>query len=144
MIRWRLYNPSTDLLAMAELHAEMEKKLGRSLELPTLDEKPVLCTVVGETDGKITHGLFIEATIECCAIGTTVLPAKELDKAIDDYLLPVAQFYKIRMARAWVPTAMLGGKLMDRKKPIQRTLERCGFELENGIFSCFSRWIRKS
>lgn len=141
MITWRKYVAETDLLDVVRLHGEMEAKLGSHVDLPTPDQRPVLITIVGETDGKITHGIFLEATVECCAIGTQVLPAKDLMNAIEQHLLPTARMYKIRMARAWVPKVMIDGKINERKKPLERILERCGFELENGLFACFTRWI---
>ena len=69
---WRDYE-DTDYEAVCLLHAQMEDKVGRQLDLPNPGERPVLICVVGETDGVITHAVFAEAEVEICAVGPNPL-----------------------------------------------------------------------
>lgn len=116
----------------------MEKRVGQALDLPNLDQRPVIATVVGETDGVVTHGLFLEAEVEVCAIGANPLPAKELKGAVD-LLMPVLRHYQIRIARAFVPTALIEGK-RGRLGAVGRILDKMGFTKETNAMQFF-KWL---
>lgn len=131
-----------DEVAARRLHADLEAMAGRKLDRPDLLGKPVLITVLGETDGVVTHGFYLEAEIEACAMGAAPLASRELAAVINLFLLPVAQQYGIRIARCFVPSALIEGpRLGERKRPLHRLLERMGFTLEQGKVSQFYRWL---
>src|SRR5579871_4268659 len=75
---WRVYTPA-DKPETDALHARMEARLGRDLDLPQLDERPVLISLVYEDKGVITHAVFLEAEAEVCAMGECSLPRSEWD-----------------------------------------------------------------
>lgn len=139
MISWRLYEPR-DEQAVKTLHARLETKVGRKLDLPDLMKEPVLAALVGETNGVVTHGIFLEAEAEVCVIGDNVLSPKSAREA-ETYLLSVLERFKIRIVRAFVPTEMVEPK--DKKKPaLLRVLEGMGFRREeSSLVSQFYRWV---
>lgn len=136
-IKWRFYE-ARDEAAVLVLHAQMEKRIGCELDLPPLDQRPVIATVVGETNGVVTHGLFLEAEVEVCAIGANPLPAKEIRGAVE-LLMPILEHYKIRIARAFVPTSMVEGK-RGRRGAVGRILDKMGFTQEENAFQFF-KWL---
>lgn len=148
-----------DCVSVQKLHAEMENKVGRKLDLPDLMSEPVIACAVGEIGGKVTHAIFLEAQIECCSASPNPLPAEDL-KAAMELLLPIAQGYKIQIARCFVPTVLiqkqrsrwdefviwmrvtLGLKVSpDRPMPIERTLDAVGFTKENESIQQFYMWL---
>lgn len=139
MIKWRDYEPR-DEAAVKALHAEMEAKIGRKLDLPDLDKQPVLVCQVGETNGVVTHGVFAEAEVEVCAIGINPLSAKEMKPAIKR-LTEVAQGYNLHIARCYVPVQLLEPNKRGRKSAISRMLGKIGFTEETGELKQFFKWL---
>lgn len=124
---------------MLELHKQMEERVGRTMDLPELDQRPVIATAVREVNGKITHGIFVEVEAEACAIGSNPLPAFEAKQA-ENLLLPVLKYYDIRIVRSFVPSQMLAAGKRGRKAPIGRLLESMQFT-EDQNMTQFFRWM---
>lgn len=119
-VQWRDYEDN-DYEAVVLLHEKMQRRVGRDLDLPHPGQRPVLICQVGETNGVITHAIFGEAQMEICAMGETPLVPEQLAPVVRRFH-QVAQFYHIRLARAFVPKQLLDtpdGKAM----PIRRILE---------------------
>ena len=139
---------------MLVLHNEMENKIGHKLDLPNLLAEPVMVALVGETEGKISHGLFVEAVGDLCAIGSSPLSARQIrtgpveiggrkfDTA-EQALLGVMSGYRLRQVRSFVPSVALEKK-DDRNSPIQRTLERMGMMEDDSSLKVFYRWLPRS
>jgi len=137
VIRWRLYDPKTDLEAVCVLHLEMERRVGRTLPLPDLMEEPILATIVAERDGKIIYALFLEA--EMCAIGNEVVPYEDFIEG-EAYLVNLCHRLRIRMARAFVPKTLLNAP-EEKPSAIQRTLEAARFTRDNDSLAMFYRFF---
>lgn len=129
---------ASDAEAVVRLHLEQEARLGREFDLPNLLSEPVLAAVVGETDGVITHCVFLEAEVEACALANAPLPTHELDGALE-LLTPVVQKYNIGMVRAFVPRGLVKVGQRGRKAPITRILEHAGFTQDNDSLVQFFR-----
>jgi hypothetical protein len=141
---WRWYNPSRypgDREAVIALHQRMELRVGRPIDLPELSEEPVIAAVVNEVDGQIKHCIFLEAEVEACAVGEEPLPAELVRQAIDEYLMPQVQAYKIRIVRAFVPAMLIAGKRADRLGAVPRLLQKLGFTREDSSMVQFFRWL---
>lgn len=145
---WRLYNakdkPETDAL-----HARMEARLGEELDLPQLDERPVLIAIVREHKGVITNAIYLEAVAEVGTMGECALPRKEWARAAA-LLQQTCAAYNIRIARAFVPRQALADQPHEREwsgkkfkeKPIGRILKYLGFGRENvSKLVPFSKWL---
>lgn len=139
-VSWRWYDHGHDEQAVKELHSQMEDRIGRKMDLPELDRRPVIATVIGETNGRITHGVFAEVEAEICAIGPNVLPAKEA-RGAENLLLPVLNYYDLRIARSFVPAAMLTPGRNGRPAAMARMLEGMNFTQENESMKQFFRWL---
>lgn len=147
-IQWRLYEPK-DSEAVLELHAQLEERVGRKLPLPNLMSDPVLVALVGEIDGKVTHGVFLELEAEVCAIGPNAMAPSEMPEAVA-YLESVLDRFKIRIVRAFVPRQMVAtrntavrGRIINKKPALKRLLEKLGFVQEDDSrISQFYRWIQ--
>lgn len=137
---WRLYKES-DQEAVLALHAKMEERIGRKMDLPDLLSEPVICAVVREEHGVIAHCIFLEAEVEACAIGEKPLSPMDLKEAVAQYLLPIAKHYKLRIVRAFVPATLLIGRRNGRPGPIPRILKKIGFKQENDTLVQFYRWL---
>lgn len=138
-IVWRPYE-KRDADRVRALHSQMEQKIGRSLDLPDLMERPVISAAVGETNGIVTHCLFAEAEAELCAASPAVLSPKDMQGAID-ILLPNLLYYKIRIARSFVPSEMMQQGKRGRKSAIARIMDRLGFTKENQTVAQFFKWL---
>lgn len=138
-VQWRWFERARDAEAVAQLHAQMEQRIGTKLDLPVLDERPIIATVVGETDGVVSHCIFLEAEVEVCSASPNVLTAKDAQGAVE-MLMPVLDMYRIRIARAFIPSLMLEAK-GKRKSPLARTMDKLGFTRENASVSQFFRWL---
>ena len=131
-INWRFYAPG-DEAAVKAMHLQMEAKVGTPLDLPDMLDLPVLVSLVGETDGVITHGVFLELEAEVCAIGSNPLPPEQLREA-EAYLLAVLDRRILEFMRLVKP--------MVRKVPaLRRVLEGMGFTREDSsLMTQFYRW----
>lgn len=138
-IEWTDYHPS-DHAAVEELHREMEAKVGRKMDLPDLDSRPILIAMVGRTNGKITHCLFAEAEMEVCAAGTHPLAPEQIAPAVQR-ITEVGRFYGIRIVRCYVPAVMLESPRKGRKPAIERMLRRIGFTKEKKSMTQFFKWL---
>lgn len=139
-IEWRWFNRDTDMEAVTALHGQMEKRLGRNMDLPELDRRPVIASVVGETNGLITHGVFAEVEAEICAIGPNILPASEA-RGAEHLLLPALRYYDLRIARCYVPSAMLTAGKRGRPAAMARMLKGMNFTQENETMKQWFRWL---
>lgn len=139
MIHWRDFDPELDYEAVCLLHMQMEKKIGRRLDLPNPGERPVLICVVGETSGEVTHAVLGEAEMEVCAIGPNPLPRNEIYPVMRR-LTEVAQFYHIRLARSFVPKQMLVAP-NGRPAPIARILKHANFVHDKDALAQFYHWV---
>jgi hypothetical protein len=120
----------------------MEEKVGTKLDLPDLLSEPVLVALVGETDGVVTHGLFAEAEIEVCAIGSNPLPPSQMRDA-EAYILSVCDRFKIRMVRAFVPTSLVPNENSRKPGALERILKNMGFTRESeSLVTQFYRWVK--
>jgi hypothetical protein len=137
-----------DLPALKEMHAEMERKIGKKMDCPNLLTEPVVHTVVAEVDGVIVQGLFAEAELEVCACAPHVLGAKEMEEGVR-MLEATAAKYKIRVVRCFVPQQLVPARSDRREwtdKPfrrsaIERMLLKLGFTREKPGFQQFFRWL---
>jgi len=142
-VKWDWYRDEDKGERLA-LHAALEQRVGRKFDCPDLMERPVLAAVVGRVGGKIEHVIFVEAEAEVQSGSPNVLTAADLAEPIA-MLVPVLQSYKIRMTRAFVPTAMLKHGEHGRKAAIERTLNKIGFTKEkSSLLRQFYRWIPPS
>jgi hypothetical protein len=137
---WRDYNHETDYEAVVLLHEQMQQRLGRDFPLLNPSQRPTLLCMVREEDGVLTHFVIGEAEMEVTAAGETAVPSKEFSQVAQRFT-EVAHFYRIQIARAFVPAHMLESRLMHRKQPIQRLLDRLGFTEDNGEVRSFWRWL---
>lgn len=140
---WRWYNPTKypgDVEAVAALHRAMELRLGRKMDLPDLSREPIFAAVVREADGVVTHCLFLEAEAEACALGEEPLTARDAQQAVNEFLLPAANKYGLRIVRAFVPAKLLLGK-KQRPGPVPRLLNKLGFTKEDYSMVQFFRWL---
>lgn len=138
-IKWR-WLEERDSATVATLHAAMERRIGKKLQLPNLMERPIIAAIIGETDGAVTHCLYLEAEAEVCAASPEPLSAKQMAGAME-LLMPTLQHYKIQIVRAYVPEVVLSGK-RGRKGAVVRLLEAMGFTRENNSVAQFYRWIK--
>lgn len=136
--KWRWFEEK-DREAVAAIHAQMENRIGRKLDLPDLLEEPVIVAVVCETDGVITDAIFAEAEAEICAASSTILSPEKLQGAID-LMTPVLKGYRLQIARAFVPTHLLQ-KRKARPAAIERLLNAIGFTKENESVTQFFKWL---
>jgi hypothetical protein len=137
---WRLYT-AADRQQVEALHLQMHERLGCSLDLPSLDERPVLISLVYEDHGMVTHAVFLEAEAEVCAVGKAPLARKEWEEAAKQ-LIEVCKVYDLRLVRAFVPQAAMNRKLGRRRSPIERILRFFGFDQETpDELTQFVRWI---
>jgi len=138
-IVWRDYEPE-DEAAVRTLQFAMEERVGRKMDLPDLDREPVVVTQVGLTDGVITHCLYAEAELELCAAGIAPLSAEQMEPAVKR-MREVADLYKIRIVRCYVPEVMLTKSKRGRDSAIERMLKKLGFTRENESMRQFFRWL---
>jgi hypothetical protein len=126
---WRLYT-KRDEAAVAALHAAMVERVGDKFELPTLDERPVLITLVNEVDGLITHAVFLEAQAELCAMGDGSLSKRDWkDAALK--LAELCKVYDLKFVRAFVPNLALARANSTKPAAIERLLYYFGFVRED-------------
>lgn len=141
-VAWRLAVPE-DQLALDAMHKELEHKVGRRMDRPDLFMEPVLVCVVGEVEGKIVQGFYLEAEAESCACGISVLTSKEMADGVA-MLEAVARTYKIRLVRCFVPQQLVPeNPLASRPSAIQRVLEKFGFVRERPGYQQFFRWLAR-
>lgn len=136
---WRWYQKS-DEAAVVELHHAMERRLGRMMDLPDLSIEPIIAAVVYEAAGKIQHCMFIEAEIEAAILSEKPLSSKRAKHAIDNFLMPAAQKYSLRIVRAFVPANILLKK-NGKEGAVPRLLRKLGFTRENESVVQFFRWL---
>lgn len=110
------------------------------MDRPDPMSRPVIAAVVKEENGVITQGLYLEAEVEVCAMGTGVLAPAEMAEAVE-MLTQVAKEYKIRIARSFVPTIMLPPDKRGRKPAMERLLKKVGFTRERGKIAQFFKWL---
>lgn len=137
-MKWRFYE-ERDKEAVETIHAQMENRVGRKLDLPDLFEEPVIVAVVLEIDGVVTDCIFAEAEAEVCATSSTVLSPEKLQGAID-LMMPVLKGYRLQIARAFVPTRLLTQR-KNRPAAIERLLNAIGFTKENESVTQFFKWL---
>lgn len=131
---WRLYT-KRDEAAVAALHAAMIERVGEKFELPTLDERPVLITLVYEVEAdgngkKITHAVFLEAQAELCAMGDDSLSKQDWkDAALK--LAELCKVYDLKFVRAFVPNVAIERKKAEKPAAIERLLQHFGFVRED-------------
>jgi len=137
---WDLYRPE-DADAVRAHHEEQERRIGRKMDLPDLNEKPVLLALVRRVGNEISHVIYLEAEAEVCALGRGTIPEDEWDKlaaALTSFLMR----RKIRIARAFIPETMLeverGAKR--RTSPLGKALKRVGLKRDRGM-AMFFRWL---
>jgi hypothetical protein len=131
---WRLYRKE-DQAAVELLHEAMIKRVGEKFELPALDERPVLISLVHEKAGAITHAIFLEAQAELCAMGDSAL-GKEDWKDAALQLAELCKVYDLHFVRAFVPTVAVEPPhrkpdAKRRRAPIERLLHHFGFVRED-------------
>lgn len=131
-----------DVPALDAMHAEMEKKIGHRLDRPDLFTEPVICAVVGEVNGVIVQGLYLEALAESCACGPSVLAVKEMLDGVA-MLEAVARSYKIRLIRCFVPAQLAAPDLFGRPSAIERLLKKLHFVREGPGYQQFFRWLAR-
>jgi len=137
---WRVYTPA-DKPETDALHARMEARLGRDLDLPQLDERPVLISLVYEDKGVITHAVFLEAEAEVCAMGECSLPRSEWESAAQ-ILQQVLDSYRIRIVRAFVVPEALERKNPKKPTALERILKHFGLQREDvNKLVPFSKWL---
>lgn len=125
---WRLYLPD-DKAAVDALHVQLNARLGIEVDIPQLDERPVLISLVYEQKGVITNFVFLEAEAEIQAGGECSLPREEWDKAAK-ILQEVLDAYRLRIVRACVPQKALERKQSGKPSAIERILKHFGFVRE--------------
>lgn len=126
---WRLYT-KLDEAAVARLHAAMIQRVGEKFELPTLNERPVLITLVHEVAGVITHAVFLEAQAEICAMGDDSLSRRDWkDAALK--LAELCKVYDLKFVRAFVPNVAIERKKPEKPAAIERLLYHFGFVRED-------------
>lgn len=145
-VEWRDYEPS-DKEAVIQLHREMEARLGRKMDLPDLDLQPILIAQVGLVDGVVKYCVYLEAEVEACVAGCSPLSAKQLAPAVAR-LKAVADSYRIRIVRCFVPQSMLSSRPERewvekpwRPTPLERTLKALGLKREDKSMAQFFRWL---
>jgi hypothetical protein len=146
-VKWRLAVPE-DQPALDAMHKELEKKLGKKMDRPDPFMEPVLMAVVGELNGVIVQGFYLEAVGEACAMAPHVLAVKELQAGVD-MLEACARSYQLRLIRCFVPDFMVPQKSDRREweeKPyrpsaLERMLTRIGFVREKPGYQQFFRWL---
>jgi hypothetical protein len=146
-VKWRLA-VAEDQPALDDMHQRMQKKLGKRMDRPDLFTEPVLITVVGEVNGVIVQGFFLEAVGEACAMAPHVLAVKELQEGVD-MLEACARSYQLRLIRSFVPAFMVPQKSDRREweeKPyrpsaLERMLTKIGFTREKPGYQQFFRWL---
>jgi hypothetical protein len=99
-------------------------------ELPQLDERPVLITLVREDSRGITHSIFLEAVPELCALGEEPLSKKDWKEAAR-MLLQLCEVYSISTVRAFAPEAALAPTKRKRLSAVERMLTYFGFARED-------------
>lgn len=146
-VKWRLAVPE-DQPALNAMHQELERKIGFRMDQPDMFTEPVLIAVVGEVEGVIVQGLYLEATAESCVMAPHVLAAKEMADGVA-MLEACARNYKIRLVRCFVPECLVPKK-SDRRdweeKPyrpaaLERLLLKLGFTREKQGYQQFFRWL---
>jgi hypothetical protein len=130
-IEWAPYREE-DYPWVLSMHVEQERMLGRGMDLPDLNERPVISAYVGRVDGKIVACVFAEAEIEVCALAEKALPKADIQN-VAALLTKDAQRYQIRLARAFVPT--------QAPKAVKRILAAAGFTEVDESMTDFYRWI---
>lgn len=126
MIVWRIYEPR-DAEDVARLKSELEAKVG-PFDLPALDARPILIGIVGETDGKVTHAIALEAEAEILLIGADPFPPKQMAPA-EKMMQDVLEKYRIKLTRAFIPAIALEST-NKRGSPVERILKHFGFRRE--------------
>jgi hypothetical protein len=139
---WRQYIPA-DTKDVRALLAKLEARVGQPIDVPKLDDEPVLISIVREHEGVVTHVVFAEAVAEIQSLGECPIPLEEWDGA-SMLLGGICRHYKLRMARAFVPHEALERKQPEKPTPIERILHRFGFVREDhSKMTCYSRWVGK-
>lgn len=130
-IEWAPYTEE-DYLWVVALHVEQECRLGRQMDLPFLDRRPIISAYVGRKHGRIVACVFAEAEIEVCAMATVPLSSADV-KEVAEKLTEDAQRYELRIARAFVP----------KQAPcaIKRILGDAGLIESDDTMMNFYRWI---
>lgn len=126
---WRLYQKQ-DESQVAALHAALQARVGEQFDLPALDERPVLISLVREDDGVIAHAIYLEAHAEVCAMGESPIPEQEWAQA-EEQLVNICALYRIPIVRAFVPAAALETKRADKPSAIERLLHHFRFVRED-------------
>ena len=140
MIEWTSFVPE-DWAWILAMHIDQEIALGRQMDLPDLNSRPVVSAYVGRRNGKIVACVFGEAELEICALASAPLSRRDIQN-VGIRLIRDAQFYQIRLARAFVPVQALRRDGKQRKKPpIRRILETAGFTEVDETMVDFYRWI---
>jgi hypothetical protein len=137
-IEWSLYQPE-DWAWVLAMHVTQEATLGRQMDLPDLNERPIISAYVGRRNGKIVACVFGEAELEVCALGSAPLSKKDIQD-VSARMIRDAQFYYLRIARAFVPVQALRGK---KRPPVKRILTAAGFTEVDETMVDFYRWIPK-
>ena len=142
-IEWRHFTIE-DWPYILAMHIDQELALGRKMDLPNLAERPVVSAYVGRKNGKIVACVFAEAELEICALGASPLAKKDVEE-VSKLLIRDAQYYQIRLARAFVPVKALKPKRRawrkDRPAPVARILEAAKFTEVDETMVDFYRWI---
>ena len=130
-IVWAPYREE-DYLWVVALHVEQERMLGRQMDLPRLNERPVISAYVGRQDGKIVACVFMEAEVELCALASSPLAGADIQN-VAALLTQDAQRYQIRIARAFMP--------VQSPPSVKRILTSIGFTESDETMTDFYRWI---
>jgi hypothetical protein len=138
-VKWRWYE-DRDREAADAMHRQLEQKLGQAMDRPNLMRRPVIAAVVGEVDGEVKYGMYLEAEAELCAMGTDAMSAAQLAEG-QRLLTEAAKFYELRIVRCYVPETMLEPTKKGRWSAIERTLLKCGFTRENKRIQQFFMWL---
>lgn len=136
---WRQYE-DRDYEQVVLLHEKMQRRIGREFTLPHPGQRPVLLCMVKEEGGEITNFILSEATMEISAGGERPTTPEELIPVVEKFT-NLAQFYSIRLARAFAPKELLV-KPNGKTRAIKRILESspANFTEETELAS-FYLWI---
>ena len=142
MTGWRDYEDS-DFETVCLLHAKLEDRIGRSLDMPNLSERPTLIAMVYENEhGIVTNVVYSEAEMEIAAAGEGGLSAEDF-APVKERFENVARYYGIRIARAFVPRSVLT-KPNGKPSAIKRLLESpvVNFTEDTGEVAPFFYWVK--
>jgi hypothetical protein len=133
-IEWAPYREE-DYLWIVALHVSQERMLGRTMDLPFLDRRPVISAYVGRQDGRIVTCVFMEAEVELSAMSSVPLASADVEN-VAAMLMRDAQRYQIRIARAFMP--------VQASPAVKRILTAAGFTESNDTMTDFYRWIAQA